>query len=215
MIVGFLLFKVWIQLFISMQIKENNFEGAPGGIGMSNGQPGYGTFASPSTSQNPGHFSQNDNNKAVNQYGNTRKDAPGTSSLDTDMKAIWSKKATPTPDEVASGIKYELGQQLKKDKFEAKRIVLANLRKDPQFYSGLKMLGIDDGEIENMSNEKQHPNDKPLNEKVTVNADEAKKIFTELAKEKDHKYVVNSGIVSVMKEMWAAKRQRNAWRTGE
>ena len=198
-------------------INENSFEGGVGGFtGTVNTQPGYGTFASPEVSQNSNNFSHSDQNKAVNQHGNTRKDAPGTGSLNQDVNALFSKKNTPTPDEVAAGIKYELGQQIKKDKFEAKKLVLANLKKDPKFYSSLKMLNVDDESMVNMSEQKKHPNDtKSLTEKVSVNMDEAKKIFSEMAKDKDKKFVVNSGISQVMDEMWAEKRQRSAWRNGQ
>lgn len=182
---------------------------------MVNTQPGYGTFGSPEASQNSNNFANSNNNKAVNQFGNTRKEAPGTGSLQGDLNAIYAKKETPTPDEVAAGIKYEMGQQIKKDKFEAKKLVMTNLRKNPKFYSSLQMLGIDDESmVKNMSEEKRHPNDKPLTEKVKVNTEEAKKIFAEMAKAKGETFVVNSGIVDVMQEMWDAKRQRSAWKTG-
>ena len=198
-------------------LSENNFEGGVGGFGGTvNTQPGYGTFASPNVSQNSNNFIHSDQNKSVNQFGNTRKDAPGTGSLSQDVNAVFAKKPTPTPDEVAAGVKYELGQQIKKDKFEAKKLVMMNLRKDPKFYSGLKMLNIDDDSmVNNMSEKLKHPNDKPLNEKITVNMDEAKKIFAEMAQAKDNKFVVNSGIVDVMQEMWEVKRQRSAWKNGQ
>lgn len=197
-------------------LNENSFEGGVAGFGgVVNTQTGYGTFASPEVSQNSHNFAHSDNNKAVGQHGNTRKDAPGTGSLNQDVNAVFAKGKTPTPDEVAAGIKYELGQQIKKDKFEAKKLVMANLKKDPKFYSSLKMLNVDDESmVKNMSEKKQHPNDKPMTEKVKVNTDEAKKIFAEMAQAKDNKYVVNSGISEVMAEMWEAKKQRSAWKNG-
>lgn len=54
------------------------------------------------------------------------------------------KKHTPSPDEIMSGMQYELSNMVKKDKAIAKQEVLKNLKKDPQFYSGLHMLNIDD-----------------------------------------------------------------------
>lgn len=195
-------------------IKENEFSGAPGGTaGTSNYQTGYGTFASPDVSQNPGHFEHSDNNKAVNQNSNTAKATPKGGSQTKDINAIYSKKNTPSVDEIVTGIKYELGQQIKKNKQEAKQCVLDNLKKDPQFYSNLKMLNIDDKSmVDNMTESKQHPNDMPAKLKVTPNIEETKKIFTELAKGKDQKYVVNSQICDVMKEMWAAKKARSSWK---
>jgi hypothetical protein len=196
-------------------LNENSFEGGVGGFtGTVNTQASLGTFASPEASQNSHNFAHSDNNKSVNQHGNTRKDAPGTGSLNQDVNAVFAKGKTPTPDEVAAGIKYELGQQIKKDKYEAKKLVMTNLRKDPKFYSGLKMLNIDDESMVKNMSEQKHPNDKPMTEKVKVNTDEAKKIFAEMAQAKDNKYVVNSGIVDVMQEMWEAKRQRSAWKNG-
>lgn len=196
-------------------IKENNFEGSPGGTnGISNVQAGYGTFSSPEVSQNSSNFAHSDQNKAVNQFSNTRKEAPSTSSINHDLNAIYSKKDTPSPDEIVSGIQYEMGQQIKKDKYIAKQEVLKNLRKDPHYYSKLKMLNIDDESmVNNMSEEKKHPNDGPLREKVEANHDATKKIFEEMTVAKDQKFVVNSGIVDVMKEMWEVKRKRSAWKT--
>lgn len=197
-------------------IKENEFFPAPAGVGSINNQPGWGTYASPEVSQNSANFAHSDQNKAVNQHGNTRQESPDTGSIAHDLNAIYAKKDTPTPDEIVAGIKYELGQQIKKDKYKAKQAVLTNLKKDPHFYSGLKMLNIDDESmVNNMSEEKKHPNDAPLREKVEVKSDETKKIFEEMAVAKDQKFVVNSKIVDVMKEMWEEKRQRSAWKNGQ
>lgn len=194
-------------------INENEFFPAPAGVGSINVQPGYGTFASPEVSQNSANFAHSDQNKAVNQHGNTRKDAMDTGSVAHDLNAIYAKKDTPTPDEIVAGIKYELGQQIKKDKYLAKKAVVTNLKKDPHFYSKLKMLNIDDESmVNNMSEQKKHPNDAPFREKVEVKANETKKIFEEMTAAKDQKFVVNSKIVDVMKEMWEAKRQRSAWK---
>jgi len=194
-------------------IQENEFSPAPGGLGSVVSQPGIGTFASPEVSQNSANFAHSDNNKSVGSHSNTRKENPDSGSMANDFQAIFCKKDTPSPDEIVAGINYELGQQIKKDKQVAKQAVLTNLKKDPHFYSKLKMLNIDDESmVNNMSETKQHPNDNPLREKVEANVEETKKIFEELAAEKDQKYVVNSGISAVMKEMWAQKRARNAWK---
>jgi hypothetical protein len=194
-------------------IDENEFSPAPAGVGSINNQPGWGTFTSPEVSQNSTNFAHSNNNKAVNQHGNTRKESPDTGSITQDLNVIYSKKDTPTPDEVVTGIKYEMGRQIKKDKYEAKRNVITNLKKDPHYYSKLKMLNIDDESmIKNMSEEKRHPNDTPMREKIEVNSDETKKIFEDMTVVKDNRYVVNSHIVDVMREMWDAKRQRSAWK---
>lgn len=196
-------------------IKENEFFPAPGGAGSLNTQPGTGTFSSPDASQNSGAFGNNNNNKAINQNGNLRKDGPDTGSMAKDLNIIYAKRDTPSVDEVAAGIKYELGQQIKKDKQMAKQQVVTNLKKDPHFYSGLKMLNIDDESMVNNMAEAKHPNDGPERAKVTTNVSETKKIFEDLTKQSENKYVVNSEIVNVMKQMWEQKRQRSAWKNGQ
>lgn len=194
------------------KIKENEFAPAPGGTnGTVNYQTGYGTFSSPDVQQDPAHFAQD--SKHVGSHGNTRKDnLAKAANQQTDINAIYAKKDTPTPDEVVAGIKYELGQQIKKDKASAKQAVLDNLKKDPHYYSKLKMLNIDDESMIQNMNEAKHPNDAPAKVKVTPNVEATKQIFAEMAKGKDQKYVVNQGISDVMKEMWAAKQARNLWR---
>ena len=197
-------------------IKENEFFGAPGGTaGTVSYGTTYGTPAGPNTSQDPSHFQGSDNNKAVNQGGNTAKELPQTGSMEKDLNAIYAKKDTPSPDEIITGIKHEMGAQIKKDKALAKQAVLANLKKDPHFYSNLKMLNIDDKSMVDNMNESKHPNDGPARPKVTPNIKETKKIFAEMEQAYGKKYVVNSQISDVMKEMWEAKQQRNAWRNSK
>ena len=194
-------------------IKENEFFGAPGGSSgtVSYGTP-YGTPSGPNTSQDPSHFQGSDNNKAVNQMGNTAKESPKAGSMKKDLAAIYAKKDTPSPDEIVAGIKYEMGQQNKKDKRMAKEAVLSNLKKDPHFYTSLKMLNIDDKSMVDNMTESKHPNDAPARDKVTPNIEETKRIFAEMQQGKQKKYVVNSQICDVMKEMWEAKKARNTWR---
>jgi len=194
-------------------IKENEFFGAPGGnMGTINYQTGYGTFSSPEVSQDPSQFANSNNNKALGSNSNTLKNVPDSGSMERDLGAIYAKKDTPTPDEVICGIKYEMGQQNKKDKQKAKELVLSNLRKDPHFYGGMKMMGVDDESmVKNMQESKQHPNDRPAQLKLTPNVDETKKIFAEMAKAKDKKYVVNSHLVNVIDQMWKEKQQRRSW----
>lgn len=199
---------------MSKPIKENNFEGGGGMTGTQNYSTGYGTFSSPNVSQNAASFASSNDNKAVNSHGNTAKDVPRSGSLEKDMSAIYSKKDTPTPDEIVSGIKYELGQMVKKDKRKAKEIVLTNCKRDPHYYSNGGMLNMTDDQMIASMNESKHPNDAPARTKVVAKTDETKKIFTELAHGRDNKYVVNSGICDVMKQMWEQKQQRNSWRNG-
>lgn len=261
-------------------IKENSFDGAPGGGAGAIGYAApYGTPGGPDNSQNPTAFDSNNSNKNRGNKGATTSNFPETGSMERDLNTIYAKRPTPTPDELIAGIKYEMGQQTKKDKGECKQIVLQNLKKDPKFYSGLKMLGITDADmVDNMSenanpnagidlqvynklqelktfklgdyiglrimrgqlndclirlanakqiyfdgttatsktmNESRHPNDSAERTKIKPNIEATKQIFAEMAKGHDQKYVVNSQICDVMKEMWAAKNQRSAWKTGK
>lgn len=197
-------------------VKENSFEAGVGGTaGISNTQGGYGTFSSPAVAQNSANFVNGNQNKAVNQNSNTAKDAPDSGSIDRNLNAIYAQKDTPTPDEIVTGIKYELGQQIKKDRRLAKEKVVANLRKDPHYYGKLKMLNIDDESMVNNMTENKHPNDSAARSKVSANPSETKKIFEDLAKQKDNKFVVNSNIVDAMRQTWDAKKKRNDWRSGK
>jgi 3-deoxy-D-arabino-heptulosonate 7-phosphate (DAHP) synthase len=74
------------------------------------------------------------------------------------------------------------------------------------------MMNIDDKSMVNSMTENKHPNDAPARSKVTSKTEETKKIFSELIHGRDNKYVVNSGICDVMKQMWAQKEQRSAWK---
>jgi hypothetical protein len=205
-----------------LPVRENEFSGAPGGsAGTINYGTGYGTFSSPDASQNSDNFANSNNNKAIGGNSNIAKNAPQSGSAEQALNAIYSKRDVPSPDEIITGIKYELKNQIKKDKRKAKDEVLKHLRTDPHYYSSLRMLNIDDEHMmdnvtdNNMSEAKQHPNDAPAKVKVSSNIEETKKIFTELLKQKDEKYVVNSGICDVMKQMWEVKKQRSAWKTGQ
>jgi hypothetical protein len=252
-------------------VRENEFSGAPGGgAGTVAYGPTYGTPASPDISQNPGAFDSNNKNKASSQ--------PKQGVVKKDLDQLYaSPRTAPTPDDVVAGIKYEMGQQIKKDPAGAKRIVVKNLKKNPRYYRDLKQLGITDQDMmDNMTenthpnsgidiqvynklqelkkfkttdyiglrlmreqlmnslirlansgkiffdgttattktlSESRHPNDSAERPKVTPNIEETKKIFADMARGHDKKYVVNSQICDVMKEMWAAKRARTQWQS--
>jgi hypothetical protein len=200
-------------------VKENSFDAAPGGTAGAIGYSGtYGTNAGPNQTQDPDHFDSSSKNKAQNktlgQRSNNAQDLNQPGDMAKDVNTIYAKKDTPTSDEIVSGIKYEIGQQNKKDKNLAKQTVLANLKKDPHYYRDLKMLNIDDKSMVDNMTESKHPNDAPAREKVTPNIEETKKIFAEMGKAYEKKYVVNSGICDVMKQMWEAKNQRSSWKKG-
>ena len=254
-------------------IKENAFDGAPGGAaGAISYQAPYGTPQGGDVTQDPGNFDSSNHNKAENQ--------PNTGSIAKDLNTLYANPRTaPTPDDIIAGMKYEMGQQIKKDKLGAKKEVLAHLKKDPRYYRDLKQLNITDKDmVDNMTenthpnagidtqvynklqelksfkatdyiglrlmkeqltsslirlansgkiffdgttataksiNESRHPNDSAERPKVTPNIEETKKIFADMARGHEKKYVVNAEICDVMKEMWAAKNARSSWKTGK
>jgi hypothetical protein len=126
---------------MNKNIKENSFEGGVAGAGgTSNYSVGYGTFASPNVSQNPSSFgtSPTPYNKNVTD------DTATSSSLSNDIDTLFTKKETPTPDEIMAGMQFELGKMIKKDKRVAKQTVITNLKQNPRFYSELGSLNMDD-----------------------------------------------------------------------
>jgi hypothetical protein len=190
-------------------IHENEFAGAPGGTAGSIGYGAtYGTMGGGDITQDPSSFNSSHRNETPGDKGNTTSQLHDSGSDARNLDQLFAKRETPSPDEVISGIKYEMGQQMVKNKAEAKQIVRNNLAKDPKFYSGLKMLGITDADMVNNMTEERHPNDAPAHSKVTSNIEETKRIFAEMIKERGEKYVVNAQISDVMKDMWAAKQAR-------
>lgn len=129
-------------------INDNAFDmGIAGTTGAMDYSIGYGTPASPDVSQSPAEFV---NSKTIGSHSNTAASAPSSkSSHDAEIDQIYKKDNTPSPDEVISGLKYELQNMVKKDKAKAKEIVLGNLKKDPHFYGQLNMLNINDKEMMN------------------------------------------------------------------
>lgn len=190
-------------------IKENSFDGAPGGqSGAVTYSTGWGTYSSPSNSQTADHFSKDSKNTAGQQSGGPAggkapgPDKPSTDKLQNDVDHIFKKSDTPTPDEVASGLQYELGRMITKDKARAKQIVLGNLKKDPHFYSNLHMLNIDD---KKMSVDERYRQ---------ANKQEISKIFQEIADARPRKYERMPAIESILKDMIAKKQERNQWKHG-
>lgn len=127
-------------------IKENDYDVAKAGTtGGVNYAVGWGTHVSPEVSQNSNAFV---NSKSIGPHSNTAANAPSHSKdRDAEINQIYSKQVTPSPDEVITGLKYELQNMIKKDKGLAKQLVLNNLKKDPHFYGKLGMLGINDKDM--------------------------------------------------------------------
>ena len=139
-------------------IQENSNDMAiAGNTGAVSYGTGWGTHSSPTVSQNSANFAHSDQNKATNQKSigrnsNTATSTPASASAyDSAIDQLYSKPVTPSPDEVLTGLKYELQNMIKKDKSRAKELVLNNLIQDPHFYGGLKMLGINDDDMMNVN----------------------------------------------------------------
>ena len=83
------------------------------------------------------------------KYQNATADKPidPTKGLDKQVDKIFTKKITPTPDDILSALQWEMTQMVKKDKYIAKQIVLRNLKTDPKYYTRLNMLNIDDDKM--------------------------------------------------------------------
>ena len=125
---------------MSKNINENDM-GDRMNTGISYGtsgivNPGVSTFSSPEASQHPINFYPVGAN-TVDQYSITRTTGPD----DVDINAIKGKV---TPDEVLTGLDYELKKMTYKNKAHAKELVVANLKKNPKFYSSLQMMGMSD-----------------------------------------------------------------------
>ena len=127
--------------------------------GAVSGASDVSTFTSPDVAQNPNQFGTlMDKSKiTVNAKDSMSKITPfgpytGQNPRDYvgDVEKIKYKV---TPDEVIMGIDYEMKKLVLKDKQVAKQNVVNNLKKDPQYYSKLHMLDIQDGEDKKKSDE--------------------------------------------------------------
>lgn len=166
-----------LKTILKETIKENGFEGGIGGYGSMNYGNSYGTPSGGNTTQDPSKFSSSDKTVSHFAQDTTGSAVPVmpdrpdriTKSVmspvasaeklksekplnpeheyDTQVDQLFSKKHTPSPDEIMAGMQYELGRMVKKDKAIAKQEVLKNLKSDPQFYSRLDMLNIDDDKM--------------------------------------------------------------------
>jgi hypothetical protein len=141
-----------IFIYMRKYIKENEL-----GDRMMTGQSfvqgggsgnSVGTYSSPDVSQNPASFVPNIAGSQSNITVKTPPDSdnkplvdPGQ--YDNDVEEIKDKI---TPDEILTGLQYELKRMVFKRKDLAKVLVVNNLKKDPKYYSKLHMLNIDDND---------------------------------------------------------------------
>ncbi len=150
-----------------MNVKENSFDGAPGGFGGSiNVQPSLGTHSSPDVSQNPAKFANGYYNPDVTGQPDTRM-MDNSGSFDGEVEKLFAKKDKPTPDDMFAGLDYELSHMVKKDKSIAKQRVIDNMKKHgPKYYSGLNMLNIDEPSL--TSNISENNQSAAMKERIRV-----------------------------------------------
>jgi hypothetical protein len=117
------------------------------------------------------------------------------------LKVIMSKKDAPTVDGILSGLSYEMGKMIKKDKAVAKMNVITNIEKDPHYYEKLNQLNSSEEAI--TQNIKEN-----INIRDGVNLDETKKIFSDMFKAHQNKYDVDSRILDAFRDSVAKKNNR-------
>lgn len=132
------------------EMGDRMMTGLPYSQGGGLGSTGVNTISSPDISQSPEKF----------KYPQTAASASDITTPppdDYDNKAMQSRqdfksdvnaiKNVVTPDEVLAGMQYELKKMVFKRKDTAKQLVVANLKKDPKFYSKLHMMQVDENGV--------------------------------------------------------------------
>jgi len=149
---------------MSKVIKENDvgdrmMTGLPYGTsGVVN--PGVATPSSPDVSQSPNSF--------VDGSSKTIPPKPPGEITKSDIDKL---KTTVTADEIIAGIRYEMKRMVNPDKYQAKTIVITNLKKDPKYYSQLHMLTQGDLRVNEESK---------LEESKKLTDEDKKKAFEEI-----------------------------------
>ena len=116
-------------------------------------------------------------------------------SYDNQVNQIFQKKNTPSTDEIMTGLQYELSNMVKKDKTIAKQMVLKNLKQDPQYYSRLKMLNIDDETMK-------------VDESRKSTFEKTKGVLDQMISERKQRYAYmneNSELNNIFKDLWAKR----------
>lgn len=132
------------------EIGDRMMTGLPYSQGGGLGTSGLDTISSPDISQNPEKFkypqtaaSASDiTTPTPDQYDKTSPE--GRQNFESDVDAI---KNVVTPDEILAGMQYELKKMVFKRKDTAEQLVVSNLKKDPKFYSRLKMMQVDENGV--------------------------------------------------------------------
>ncbi len=187
---------------MSKKIRENSFDGAPGGsAGSINLQPSLGTHASPGNYQDPAKFHSSDYNKYYNKDTTGQPDTQvgdRSGSLAKDVDRLFNLKEKPTIDDIMCGIQYELQNMVTKDKRIAKERVIDNLKKHgAKFYTKLGMLNINDKNMD-----------------VTPVMQERIDVLNQMVAEKQSKradFKLNDAIQNILQE----KRDQKSYRADE
>jgi hypothetical protein len=207
------------------KIAENSFEaGVSGGLGSTNYQTSISTFDSPDVRQDPNHFASSDFNgsgslaqppeRPDRQSSSGALISPGVASdkaksetpLDPkngyskDVDDLFKKKVTPSPDEIMTGIQYELNKMVRKDKQIAKAEVIKNLKSDPTYYSRLGMLNIDP--------DKMKVDEKTKVSENSTTVQKTKAVLDEMIDEKRKNSPIQSSkeIDAIMKDLVSKRR---------
>lgn len=170
------------------------------------GQPSisgqYGTYASPDVQQNPGSFPA-DSSK-VNMVPAVDQEVKSKIDPDTYKKDVDAIKDKVTPDDVITGLEYELKKQIYKNKMAAKETVVKKLKENPRYYRDLGMLGM----TVDMMNETKN---------AVNQSEEIKNLLHRMAKEPsirrervEPKYGKYDEIKKLMDEKWQEKLKKHS-----
>lgn len=135
------------------EMGDRMMTGLPYSQGGGLGTTGVDTISSPDISQSPEKFKYPQTAASPSDITTTPPDdyenkaMQSRQDFESDVNAI---KNVVTPDEVLAGMQYCLKKMVFKRKDVAKQIVVSCLKKDPKYFSRLKMLNIDDSEINEM-----------------------------------------------------------------
>ena len=126
---------------------DRMMQGLPFGQGGAvSGASNLDTFSSPDVTQDPSKFgtvSDKSNLTAPETQAAVTPFGPFTNQNPSDyVRDVEQIKYKVTPDEVITGMDYEMKKLVLKDRQVARTNVVKNLKKDPKYYSKLHMLGV-------------------------------------------------------------------------
>lgn len=126
---------------------DRMMQGLPFGQGGAvSGASNLDTFSSPDVTQDPSKFdtlSDKSNLTAPETQAAITPFGPFTDQNPWDyVRDVEQIKYKVTPDEVITGMNYEMKKLVLKDRQVARTNVVKNLKKDPKYYSKLHMLGV-------------------------------------------------------------------------